>query len=277
MSGRVDLHVHTTASDGQFSPADIVRQALEIGLEAIAVTDHDTIDGVPQALEAAEGAPLEVIPGVELSTLHSTTEVHVLGYYISQDDLGLRDTLTRLRDSRLQRAQRILAKLDRLGMPLGWDELQRIAGQAVIGRPHISLAMLERGYISTVAEAFDLYIGRGKPAYAERYKLSPDEAVRIILRAGGLPVLAHPLEVAYLVPALVEAGLLGLEAYYPGYAPDETEFLLRVADKHALVATGGSDFHGADVLPGHHLGAVMVPYEAVQQLHACRQRCHLAT
>ncbi len=276
MSGRVDLHVHTTASDGQFSPAEIVQLALERGLKAIAVTDHDTIDGVPQALQAATDTPLEVIPGIELSTVDSTTEVHVLGYYVRHDDPGLRDTLTRLRDSRLRRAQHILSKLARLGMPLDWDELQSIAGQAVIGRPHISLAMLERGYVSTVAEAFNLYIGRGRPAYAERYKLLPAEAVRIILQAGGLPVLAHPLEVSFLVPALVEAGLLGLEVHYPGYAPEETQFLLGLADRHALIATGGSDFHGPDVLPGHDLGSVLVPHEAVQQLRACHQRCHIA-
>jgi predicted metal-dependent phosphoesterase TrpH len=276
MSGRVDLHVHTTASDGQFSPTEIVQQALAIGLTTIAVTDHDTIDGVSQALQAAKGTQLEVIPGVELSTVDSRTEAHVLGYYINQDDASLRDTLARLRDSRLLRAQRILTKLARIGMPLDWDEVQRIAGEAVIGRPHISLAMLERGYVSTVAEAFDLYIGRGRPAYEERHKLLPAAAVHTILGAGGLPVLAHPLQVSYLVPALTDAGLLGLEAYYPGYAPDEIQFLLSLAEKHALIATGGSDFHGTDVLPGHDLGSVTVPYGAVQQLRACYQRRHLA-
>ncbi len=277
MSGRVDLHVHTTASDGQFSPAEVVHQALEIGLEAIAVTDHDTIDGVSEALQAAEGTALEVIPGTELSTLDARSEVHVLGYYINRDDPELRDTLTRLRDSRLQRAQHILTKLARLGMPLDWHELQKTAGQAVIGRPHISLAMLERGYVSAVSEAFDLYIGRGRPAYVERYKLLPAEAVLTILKAGGLPVLAHPLQVSHLIPALVEAGLVGLEARYPGYEPDETEFLLGLASKHALIGTGGSDFHGADVLPGHDLGSVFVSYEVVQQLRARYRRCHLLT
>jgi predicted metal-dependent phosphoesterase TrpH len=274
MSGRVDLHVHTTASDGQFSPAEIVHQALEIGLEAIAITDHDTVDGVAQALEAANSTPLEVIPGVELSAVNSKIEVHVLGYYIDENDQGLRDTLTRLRDSRLQRAQHMLTRLARMGMPLDWNELQRSAGQAVIGRPHISLAMLEHGYVSTVAEAFNLYIGRGRPAYAERYKLLPADAVRTIVKAGGIPVLAHPLEVVGLVPALVGSGLIGLEAHYPGYAPDETEFLLRLAKKHGLIATGGSDFHGADILPGHDLGSVAVPYQAVEQLRTRRRGCH---
>jgi len=274
MNGRVDLHVHTTASDGQFSPAEIVHQALEIGLEAIAITDHDTVDGVSEALQAARGTPLEVIPGVELSALDSKTEVHVLGYYVNHYHQRLRDTLDRLRDSRLQRARRILTRLARMGMPLDWDDVQRSAGQGVIGRPHISLAMLEHGYVSTVAEAFDLYIGRGRPAYAERYKLLPADAVRAIMEAGGLPVLAHPLEIAHLIPALVESGLRGLEAYYPRYAPDETEFLLRMAGKHALVATGGSDFHGTDILPGHDLGSVPVPYQAVEQLRTCHRASH---
>jgi len=274
MNGRVDLHVHTTASDGQFSPAEIVHQALEIGLEAIAITDHDTVDGVSEALQAARGTPLEVIPGVELSALDSKTEVHVLGYYVNHYHQRLRDTLDRLRDSRLQRARRILTRLARMGMPLDWDDVQRSAGQGVIGRPHISLAMLEHGYVSTVAEAFDLYIGRGRPAYAERHKLLPADAVRAIMEAGGLPVLAHPLEIAHLIPALVESGLRGLEAYYPRYAPDETEFLLRMAGKHALVATGGSDFHGTDILPGHDLGSVPVPYQAVEQLRTCHRASH---
>jgi predicted metal-dependent phosphoesterase TrpH len=266
MSDRIDLHVHTTASDGQFSPADVVHQALEIGLKTVAITDHDTIDGVAQALQAANGTPLEVIPGVELSTVSAAAEVHVLGYYISGNHPGLRDTLARLRHSRLLRAQQILDKLTRMGMPLAWDELKRIAGEAVIGRPHISLAMLERGYVSSVTEAFAQYVGRGRPAYVERYKLSPAEAVRSVLESGGIPVLAHPLYVSHLVPTLVDSGLLGLEAYYPGYFPDETEFLLCLADKHGLVTTGGSDFHGPDVLPGHDLGSVAVPQQVARRL-----------
>jgi predicted metal-dependent phosphoesterase TrpH len=180
-----------------------------------------------------------------------------------------------LRDSRLLRARQILIKLAHMGMPVAWDELKRIAGQAVIGRPHISLAMLERGYISTVSEAFDLYIGRGRPAYAERYKLSLTRAVHTIVEAGGLPVLAHPLYISHLVPALADAGLLGLEAYYPGYSSDETELLLQMADKHGLMATGGSDFHGTEVLPGHDLGSVAVPRQAVQRLRECHHRRRL--
>ena len=274
MSGPIDLHVHTSASDGQFTPTEIVHQALDIGLRAFAVTDHDTTDGIPEALQAAEGTPLEVIPGVELSTVDSASEAHVLGYYVDQDDADLRDSLARLRHSRLERAQRILTKLARMGMPLDWADLQAIVGTGVIGRAHIALAMLERGYVSTVTEAFHHYIARGRPAYVERYKLKPVEAVRTIEAAGGVPVLAHPLQVYHLVPGLADDGLLGLEVYYPGYAPDEIAYLVQLAERHGLIATGGSDFHGPDVLPGHELGAVAVPYEALQQLQAChQQRC----
>lgn len=272
MTCRVDLHVHTTASDGQLSPTAVVHQALEQGLVAIAITDHDTTEGIEEALEAARGTVLEVIPGVEISTDIPQTEVHILGYYVAHRDAVLRSKLALFRDSRLNRAQRMVSKLARMGMPLEWERVQQIAAGGAIGRPHIARALLEKGYVSSIGEAFDLYIGRNGPAYVERFKLSPAEAVQVILSARGLPVLAHPLQVSYLVPDLVKQGLLGLEAYYTGYTTEETRFLLDLAAKYGLLVTGGSDFHGEEGWPENKLGGVMMPQTVLQGLHACHAR-----
>jgi predicted metal-dependent phosphoesterase TrpH len=159
-----------------------------------------------------------------------------------------------------------------MGLPLDWSRVQQIAGDSAIGRPHIARAMLEQGYISSINEAFHLYIGRNGPAYEDRYKLSPAEAVQTVLAAKGLPVLAHPLHATHLVPELTKHGLVGLEAYYPRYTPDETRFLLDLAARYGLVATGGSDFHGGSVLPGNELGGVAVPQAVVEDLRACHER-----
>jgi predicted metal-dependent phosphoesterase TrpH len=270
---RVDLHVHTTASDGQLSPTETVQRALEIGLAVIAITDHDTTEGIAGALEAAIGTGLEVITGVEISTDIYRSEVHILGYYVAYRDPSLCSKLALFRDARLDRAQRMVAKLSRMGLPLEWSRVQQIAGDSAIGRPHIARAMLEQGYISSIDEAFHLYIGRNGPAYEDRYKLSPAEAVQAILAAKGLPVLAHPLQTTHLVPEWTKNGLIGLEAYYPGYTPDETRFLLDLAARYGLIATGGSDFHGGSVLPGNELGGVAVPQAVVDDLRACHERC----
>lgn len=272
MRSRVDLHVHTSASDSQLSPTEIVHKALEIGLAAIAITDHDTTGGIAEALEAARGTHLEVIPGVEISTDISQSEIHILGYYVAYRDPSLCSKLALFRDSRLARARRMVAKLIRMGVPLDWGRVQQIAGEAAVGRPHIARAMLQQGYVSSIDEAFHLYIGRNGPAYVERHRLSPAEAVQIILAASGLPVMAHPLHASHLVPELAKNGLVGLEAYYPGYTPDETRFLLDLAAKYGLIVTGGSDFHGGTILPGHELGGVVVPQAVVENLRAWHER-----
>lgn len=270
--GLIDLHVHTTASDGQLSPTEVVHKALELGLTAIAITDHDTIEGIAEALEAAGGTSLEVIPAVEISAEMPRDEVHVLGYYVAYQDPSLCSRLTLFRDLRLKRAQRIMAKLAQMGMPLEWERIQQMAGSGTIGRPHIARAMLEKGYISSIDEAFDLYISRGGPAYVKRPKVSPVEAVQTILAAQGVPVLAHPLHISSLVPELAAHGLVGLEVYYPGYTPDEIEFLLQLAAKYGLLVTGGTDFHGEDVQHSNRLGEVMVPQTVLENLRAYYER-----
>ena len=267
---KVDLHIHSTISDGQLSPADIVLKAAELGLTIMAITDHDTVDGIAPALVAAQAFPgLNIIPGVEISTDVPNGEVHLLGYFIDYTDPELEATLSRFRGSRIQRAQRMLTKLEAFGIHIEWQRVQEIAGSGSIGRPHIAQAMLEKGYIASLKEAFVKYIGRGSPAYVEREKMTPVEAVELVLRANGLPVLAHPLttdDLEMMVVELKAAGLVGIEAYYNGYTADEINGLLNLANRHNLIATGGSDYHGVDTNAETMIGGADVPMECVTRL-----------
>ncbi len=268
MIGRIDLHLHSTASDGQYTPSELVAMAIERRLLAIAITDHDTTDGIDEALEAARGTGLEVIPGVEISCDIPRQELHILGYYIDHHEPILEEKLRTFRQSRLHRAKAMLDKLAALGFPLEWEAVTELAGGSSVGRPHIAQAMVKMGYVASTDEAFDLYIGRNGPAYVERYKLSPLEAVSLIKEAQGLPVLAHPLEVTQFVPSLVEGGLVGLEVYYNGYSPEDMRELANLARKYDLIPTGGSDFHGPDVLDTVEMGGVEVPVESWERLRA---------
>jgi len=268
MISRVDLHLHSTASDGQFSPSELVAMALDRNLLAIAITDHDTTAGIDEALEAARGTGLEVIPGVEISCDVPHEEVHLLGYYLDYHHPALQGKLRAMRDARLQRAKGMLAKLAALGFPLPWEMVAELAGDGSVGRPHIAQAMVRMGCVDSTDEAFDLYIGRSGPAYVERYKLSPSDAVLLIKEAHGLPVLAHPLRVMHFLPALVEWGLVGLEVYYNGYSAEDIQELAALARKFDLIPTGGSDFHGPGVLDTVDMGGVWVPVESVKRLRA---------
>ena len=269
---KVDLHIHSTASDGRLSPAEIVHTSVELGLTIIALTDHDTVDGVAPALATAKAFPwLKVIPGVEISTDMPTDEVHVLGYFIDYTDYKLQTSLERMRHSRQQRAQRMIAKLGNLGIPIEWQRVQKIAGSGSVGRPHLAQAMLEKGYIASIKEAFTKYISRSGPAYVERDKMTPQEAVELILRSNGLPVLAHPLFISdpeKLVVELKAAGLVGIEAYYDNYTADEIDRLVSLANKYNLIVSGGSDYHGLDASTETMIGGADVPIEAVEQLIA---------
>ena len=268
MTSRVDLHLHSTASDGQFSPSDLVAMALERNLLAIAITDHDTTEGIDEALDAARGTELEAIPGVEISCDVPREEVHLLGYYIDHHDPALEKKLCAFRKTRLRRAKEMLAKLATLGFPLQWEMVAKLADGGSFGRPHIAQAMLEKGYIASTDEAFALYIGRNGPAYVDRYRLSPLEAVSLIKEARGLPVLAHPLRVTHFLPSLIERGLVGLEVYYNGYSAEDIRQLASLARKFDLIPTGGSDFHGPGVLDTVEMGGVWVPVESVTRLRA---------
>jgi 3',5'-nucleoside bisphosphate phosphatase len=271
--GFVDLHLHTTASDGAFSPAQIVKMALEAGLRAIAITDHDTMEGVDEAVTAAAGTGLVVIPGVEMSSDLPQGEAHILGYFLDAHHPGLVQLLTTLRKARWDRAQRMVEKLGALGMPVSWDRVAAIANGGAVGRPHVARALMEAGHVSSVQDAFALYIGRDGPAYVDRYRLTPVQVTQAVVQWGGLPVLAHPsfvADLATLLPRLVPAGLVGLETYYTGYLPELTASLLRLARANGLVGTGGSDFHGRSVVPSAVLGSVAVPYSVLEALQARR-------
>ncbi len=275
MVAKVDLHVHSTASDGRLSPAEVVRKAAESGLTVMALTDHDTVAGITPALEAAKAFPwLKVIPGVEINTDVPTGEAHVLGYFIDCTHPELLAALANLRDSRQERAQRMIDRLKKLGLPIEWERVKEIAGTGAIGRPHVAQAMLEKGYIVSIKEAFTRYIGAGQPAYVERAKISPAEAVRLILLAKGLPVLAHPFTVSDPEAWVIELkahGLIGLEAYYGTYGTEEVARLVSLAKRHGLITTGGSDYHGLDDAETP-IGGADVPIDAAKQLIALIQQ-----
>jgi predicted metal-dependent phosphoesterase TrpH len=276
--GQADLHIHSTASDGRLTPADIVREAAERGLTYIALADHDSVDGITPAQAAAQAFPqLKVIPSVEISTDIPQGEVHVLGYFIDYTDPELRATLERFKNSRLRRAQGMVAKLDNLGIHIDWQRVQEIAGGSSIGRPHIAQAMLEKGYITSIKQAFVEYLGRDAPAYVEREKMTPEEAVELIVEAQGLPVLAHPLTIndpEAMTIELKAAGLVGIEAYYDGYTTEEINWLVELADRHNLIATGGSDYHGLDSTETA-IGGADLPLESVERLIALAKQRNL--
>jgi hypothetical protein len=274
---QVDLHTHTTASDGQFTPSQLVQRACRLGLKVLAVTDHDSVGGVVEAQAAGAACGVEVIPGVEINTDVPGAEVHVLGYFVDPKHDPLNEQLARIREGRVGRAKKMAEVLTEMGAPIRFERILEIAGEGSVGRPHVAQALLEAGHISSYSEAFTRYIGRDSPAYIERMKFTPAEACALIRSAGGLPVLAHPVhfdrwgkikarfDEGGLLPGMLEAGLVGLEVYYTGYDATTIEQLLNTARKHNLLATGGTDFHG--IRPNEpDLGGVYVPMKVVRKL-----------
>lgn len=251
--GLIDLHVHTTASDGTMTPEEVVIHARESGLKAIAITDHDTIDGVNEALSAGLRIGLEVVPGVEISA-DFPGEMHILGYFIDPADAKLRSGLAMLRRYREERNPKIAQKLRELGLDISINEVARAAGGGVIGRPHFAAVMMAKGYVRDIGEAFEKYLGTGRPAYVKKERLSPCESIGLVTAAGGIAVLAHPkfLQISddrlldQLVKELVEYGLRGIEVYYTSNTPEETRKYFSLASRYNLLVTGGTDFHGAN-------------------------------
>ena len=219
MASGVDLHLHTTNSDGRLTPTELIRLAAGKGLKVVSVTDHDSTEGLAEANETVREFPqMRIIPGIELSTDIPGDEIHMLGYFIKYDDAQFQDTLLRFRRGRVERAQLMVEKLDALGIHLEWDRVQAIAGEGSVGRPHIALAMVEAGYCTEPQYAFPEYLGRNGLAYVERPKMMPAEAVEMILGIGGVPVLAHPAYMTDMrsnIAELVPAGLVGMEVYTP--------------------------------------------------------------
>jgi predicted metal-dependent phosphoesterase TrpH len=278
MPGYVDLHVHTSYSDGSFSPAEVVRRAVHVGLSAIAITDHDGVDGNAEAY--AEGAlnGLEVIPGVEISCNFTPKNVHVIGLFIDPTEERLVATLEEVREYRRLRNPKILEKLAELGMSIAVEEVAAKARGRTIGRPHIAEVMVEKGYVADFQEAFEKYLAHNKPAYVHRRRVTAEEGIDLIHGAGGLAFLGHPG--VYALPAriteniiykLARAGLDGAEVYYSDHLPTDTAILNRIVDEYDLLASGGTDFHG-DAKPGIELGVgrgdLKVPYDLVARMKA---------
>jgi predicted metal-dependent phosphoesterase TrpH len=277
MPNYIDLHTHSTASDGIYSPTELLTRAKAIGLRVLALTDHDTTGGLDEAAQAAAKLDIDFITGIEINTDVSGGEVHVLGYFPEYQRPAFQAILNVLRDARERRGQRMVELLNEHGINVSWDRVREIA-QGAVGRPHVAKALLEAGYVQTIGEAFDKYIGTGLFAYVPRYKLTPEDAVRLIASANGLPVMAHPADLPGLeelrnwLPGLRAAGMVGLETYYGPYTPEQEQALLALANEYNLIPTGGTDFHGPGIHPTP-LGGRFVPYEAVERLKvAAHQR-----
>jgi predicted metal-dependent phosphoesterase TrpH len=268
MPGGVDLHTHTTASDGTYSPGELVAEAASRGVRFLAVTDHDSTEGLAEAFEeAGRRPPLEVLPGIEINCDVEGAEIHVLGYLMDWQAPWFQEFCREQRRERRARVLRMIERLAALGMRIDADEVFALVKEGSAGRPHVAQAMIARGYVKTVREAFDKYLGSGRPGYVQRKKLTPEDAVRIIRKAGGVPVFAHPglADRDGLIPGLIDAGLMGIECYYAEHSAAQRATYVQLCRDHDLVATGGSDFHGPKVRAAT-LGSPTVPMAAVDAL-----------
>ncbi|QKG85172.1 PHP domain-containing protein [Kroppenstedtia pulmonis] len=251
-----DLHIHTTASDGIYTPSEIVKKAKSVGLTTIAITDHDTLAGVEEAQHAGEQVGLQVWAGVEISTRYKGISVDILGYNMS-DCLTLHQQLSTFRDARYSRALGIIQKCMDLGMPLTMDDVLEFSGTGVITRPHIAKALAQKGYVPDVQSAFDHYLGEGKPANVNKKELTPEEGIQWIQQTGGQAVLAHPVYIGNdeIVRELVQLGMNGIEVWHRSHTSLDSKRYLSIADEYQLKVTGGSDFHTDE----HNLGCFGAP------------------
>lgn len=242
----IDLHIHTTASDGLFTPKEVIQWAYKKNLSAIAITDHDTIDALDETLYYGGKYDIEVIPGIEINTDYENSEIHILGYYIDHKAPWLLDLLKEIRFARYNRAKKIVNKLDRLGFDITMEEVVKLSGTASIGRPHIARLLVQRKYAHNIQEVFEKYIGIGKPAYVERYRITPFQAIEYVLKSGGVPVLAHPglVKDLSIIKKLVDSKLQGLEVFHSKHSKDMIQLYTSIAKQYNLTITGGSDCHG---------------------------------
>jgi 3',5'-nucleoside bisphosphate phosphatase len=278
----IDLHIHSTASDGTLSPWEILNMAQRLHLGAISITDHDTIDGTKEALAIGIPPSLKFLTGVEISAnpppgFFCPGSFHILGYGINIDDTQLNLTLVRLQEARKNRNPRIIERLNRMGFELTLNEIRKDCGECQLGRPHIAKQMVKKGFVQSVGEAFDSYLATGQPAYVDKYRVHCDRAIEVILNAGGIPVLAHPVllniknddALEKLIIHLREMGLKGIEAYYPEQPPNLIARYIEIADRHGFLITGGTDFHGSikpEIKMGSGYGNFSVPYELYEKL-----------
>ncbi|NLM96149.1 MAG: PHP domain-containing protein [Halanaerobiaceae bacterium] len=266
-----DLHLHSIYSDGSFTPSELVEMAARKGIDTIALSDHDTIEGINEMIAAARLRDIEVIPAIEFSTSQDGVEIHILGYYIDFNSRTFLEEVKRLFDQRLKRSEMMVEKLNRLGVEISFQDVKEIAGDKYVGRPHIARAMKKAGYIKEIGEAFtDQYIGNGGRAYVGREKISPREAIEIIRKNGGIAVLAHPFFVnggdsldKKSIELLAEDGLEGLEVFHSRHSQEVSGYYLKIAEELGLLVTGGSDFHG-ESSPDVKIGDVLLADEYVR-------------
>jgi len=266
-SGYIDLHIHSNCSDSPLAPAEIVRLAEEKGLKAIAVTDHDSIAGVKEATEKGAEVGIEVVSGVELSVSDGASDIHILGYLVDYADEDFKNELERFKKARFERVKKILAKLKDLEVDIELESVLKIAENGSLGRPHVAEALLNSGYVDTFEEAFRRYIGHRSPAYVPKMLLSPGDAFRIVERAGGISVLAHPGTVQRddLIPEFVELGMKGIEVWHPKHDRGSVRYYMELAKRYGLIVTGGSDFHGFRTANAC-IGSERVPYSVLISL-----------
>jgi predicted metal-dependent phosphoesterase TrpH len=278
----IDLHLHSTASDGTFTPSEIIKKAQCLNLRAIAITDHDTIDGSIEALGLGIPPSIKFLTGVEISAsppaaITCLGSFHILGYAIRLDDRELITTLAVLQKSRKNRNPGIIRRLNDLGFTFSLQDVKADAGEGQLGRPHIARFMVKKGYVNSIDEAFDRYLAQGKPAYQKKYRIDCQRAIDVINGSGGLPVLAHPYlldlrrdgDLEKLIIILKDMGLKGIEVYYPGHPSEETACYIELAKKHDLLMTGGTDFHGSltpDIQMGTGSGEFFVPYTLYEKI-----------
>jgi 3',5'-nucleoside bisphosphate phosphatase len=278
----IDLHIHTTASDGTFTPEQVISHAHQLKLKAIAITDHDTVAGSKEALRNGIPPSLGFLTGVEISSTPPPFypgfgSFHLLGYSIRLDDPNLNRTLEKLQQARKNRNPAIITRLNELGISITLDEVRKEAGEGQLGRPHIAQLMVKKRVVASIDAAFDQFLGTGKPAYVDKQRIECFKAIEIILAAGGVPVLAHPglldfkdeNQLEELIGKLKKAGIQGVEVYYSGHTPDQTRLFAELAKRHDLLMTGGSDFHGAiqpEIEMGSGQGDLIVPFELFEKL-----------
>ncbi len=269
----IDLHSHSTASDGQYAPAEVAARAASAGVVAWALTDHDTVAGQEAAAAAARAHGIRFVPGIELSVFLDRREIHVLGHFIDPSSKIMRNFEDMLADHRRGRVRRIVERLAAVGVPVTEEAIVGLSGGKTIGRPHVARALLEAGHVTTVKEAFDRYLGEGRPAYVGRYRLTAEEAVKLVRSAGGVATLAHP-GVSKVNPgelsALRAIGFDGVESAHPDHPEEQAARFREAADRAGLVSTAGSDFHGEVVAPDRYLGSSRMPLVDLERLESRR-------